>query len=283
MRNAMIRCAVVVAVGLVIVSGKDTWAQTSTSQEVRSFEVISVTGNKLVTRESSGTREYTVPADFRFDIGGKQVPVSALRPGMKGTATFTTTITSTPVYVTEIRQAEVLQASANSLLVRGPDGFRMWSPGEVEKRGITIMKDGRPVEFSNLRKGDRLTATIVTEGPPRTLTETQVKAVLETPVEAIASGASAAAKAGTDAAAAARTAATDAAAVTKAAASDAAAATKAAASDATAAAGEAAEAAQSAATEAVASSGLSLPVIVGIGIALVALVWYFMTRRQRRA
>jgi hypothetical protein len=275
MRNALIRCAVVVAVGLVVASGERTWAQTSTSRDVRSFEVISVTGNKLVVRESSGTREYSVPADFRFDIDGKQVPVSALRPGMKGTATFTTTTTSTPVYVTEIREAEVLQASENSLLVRGPDGFRMWSPGEVEKRGITIMKAGRPVEFSDIRKGDRLTATIVTEGPPRILTETQVKAVVEAPVEAVASGASAAAKAGTDAAAAARTAAADAAVATKTAASEAAEATKAAAS-------EAAEAAQSAATGAEASSGLSLPVIVGIGIVLAALVWYAMTRRQRR-
>ena len=101
---------------------------------------------------------------------------------MKGNATFTTITTSTPVYVTEVREAEVIQASGNSLLVRGRDGFRMWSPGEAEKRNITVMKDGRPVEFSDLHKGDRLTATIVTAGPPRTLTETQVQAVLTSAV-----------------------------------------------------------------------------------------------------
>jgi hypothetical protein len=54
-----------------------------------------------------------------FTIGGKQVPVSEVKPGMSGTATITTTTTVTPVLVTEVRDGEVLQATGNSLLIKG--------------------------------------------------------------------------------------------------------------------------------------------------------------------
>ena len=111
MRNAVNRFGVIVVVALVWVAAETASAQRTTSTDVRSFEVVTVEGNKLVVKEASGTREYTVPEDFRFDVDGKKVAVSALKPGMKGKATFTTITTSTPVYVTEVREAEVIQSS----------------------------------------------------------------------------------------------------------------------------------------------------------------------------
>ena len=48
-------------------------AQTTTSVDMGSFEVISVDGNKLVVRNEKGTHEYTVPNDFRFTVDGKQL------------------------------------------------------------------------------------------------------------------------------------------------------------------------------------------------------------------
>ena len=155
--------------------------QQSTSTEVKNFEVVSVDGNKVVVKGEQGAQEITVPEDFRVTVDGKSVSVRELRPGMKGSATITTTTTVTPVYVTEVRNAEVVQASASSIIVRGQNGFQMYTEGDVEKRGIKIFKNGRPVSFSDLHTRDKLTATIVTEGPPKVVTEREVEARLSSP------------------------------------------------------------------------------------------------------
>ena len=92
-------------VGLLIGSAS---AQTTSTTETKQFEVISVDGNQLVIRNASGTKEYTVPEDFRFDVDGKQLSVHDLKPGMKGTATVTTIKTVHPVTVTEVKNGQVM-------------------------------------------------------------------------------------------------------------------------------------------------------------------------------
>jgi hypothetical protein len=156
-------------------------AQKTTVSQVRRFQVVSVDGNKVVVKGQRGSQEITVPDDFRFTVNGKKISVHELKPGMRGSATITTTTTTTPVYTTEVRNAEVVQASANSVIVRGPKGFQMYTEGEVAKRGIKVYKNGRPVTFSDLHAGDKLTATIVTEGPPKVVTQREVQARLANP------------------------------------------------------------------------------------------------------
>ncbi len=165
-------------VGAVCLTGVISAQQKTTTTEMKNFEVISVDGNKLVLRGAEGSKEFTVSDDFRFDIGGQKMSVHDLKPGMKGTATITTTTTVTPVTVTEVRNAEVIQASGGSVLVRGQNGYRNFTQGDVEKRNITIIRDGKPVDISQLSVGDRLTATIVTEKPPKIMTEQQVQATI---------------------------------------------------------------------------------------------------------
>ena len=171
--------AVIVAVALEFALAGNASAQTTTTVDAGNFEVISVDGNKLVVRNEKGTHEYTVPDDFRFTVDGKQLSVSDLRAGMKGTATVTTTTTIRPVVVTEVREAEVLRASDLSVTVREAGGdTRRFTQAELGDRGIRIVRDGQPVRIAELQRGDKLTATIITNGPPAVLTEREVQATL---------------------------------------------------------------------------------------------------------
>ena len=174
------------AVAVIVTVGTLSAAQT-TSTEVRKFTVISVEGNKLIARDQNGTQEITVPTDFRFTVAGKPLTVSELKPGMTGTATITTTTTVKPVFVTEVKEGTVVQNNGGSILVRTPEGFKNFTEGDIEKRGVKIYKYGKPVEFSDLRPGNKLTATIVTEKAPEILTERQVVATI-TPETAKAAG-----------------------------------------------------------------------------------------------
>ena len=72
-----------------LIAGVATAQVTTATQktEVIKFEVISVDGNTIVVRDQTGTREVTVPDDFRFTVDGKSMSVHELTPGMKGTAT----------------------------------------------------------------------------------------------------------------------------------------------------------------------------------------------------
>ncbi len=173
-------CQIFVWVALGLAFAGAPLAQTTTATNVRNFEVISVDGNKLVVRDDKAAQEITVPDDFRFTVDGKKLSVSELKPGMKGTATITTTTTIKPVYVTEVREGTVLKAGPSAITVLDQEGFRKrFTQDQLDQRGIQIVKDGRVMRIGELKEGDKLTATIVSQVAPVVVTEQEVQATLD--------------------------------------------------------------------------------------------------------
>jgi hypothetical protein len=161
-----------------LTAGISSAQTTSTASEVKKFEVIAVDGNDLVVRLPEGTRQINVPPGFIFTVNGKPLSVGDLIPGMSGTATITTTTTVTPVTVTEVKSGTVALVSGTAVYVRTPEGVRLFTQSELDKRGVKIFVDGKPRAVSELHEGNRLTATIVTTKPPTIVTEKEVQASL---------------------------------------------------------------------------------------------------------
>jgi hypothetical protein len=198
MTRAAIR--LVLCGALVYLTAAVTVAQTSTTSETKKFQVIAVDGNQLVVKLPEGTRELTVPEDFRFNIDGQMLSVHDLKPGMAGTATITTRTTSVPVTVTEVKDGVVAKALGTSIIVATGGAYKMFSQSDIDKRGVKIMRSGQPAQISDFRENDRITATIITSKPPRVMTEKEVNATL---ARGASAGAGAGAGAGAPAAAAA--------------------------------------------------------------------------------
>jgi LPXTG-motif cell wall-anchored protein len=182
------------AVAMVAFMAGAVSAQTrTTSTELKQFEVVSVDGNRVVVKGEEGAREITVADDFRLTVDGQPIAVRDLRPGMKGTARITTTTVVIPVQVTEVKNGEVVKVVGSSVIVRTPEGNKMFSESDVSKRGVKITIDGKPVALSDLREGTKLTATIVTTGTPRVMTEREVDAAIQSAARAEAPAPTAAA------------------------------------------------------------------------------------------
>jgi LPXTG-motif cell wall-anchored protein len=187
MTRVMKTAALAVAV-LCGTAGAPLAQETQTSSETKTFEIIAVEGNKLDVRLPEGTKELTVPDDFRFTVNGQPLSVSELKPGMKGTATITTRTTTTPVTVTEVKNGTVVKRSGGTLIVRTPEGVKSFTQGDADKRGVKMVRDGKPAELSDFREGDQLSATIITTRPPRVMTEREVQAIVPTAAPTAGSG-----------------------------------------------------------------------------------------------
>jgi len=141
--------SVLLALAITLLGAGAATAQDKTQKaEVLKFEVITVAGNTLVVRDMTGTRELTVPDDFRFTVDGRPMSVHDLKAGMKGTATVTTTTTITPVYVTQVKKGTVVRQVGTSVHVRTDEGVRWFKKADIDKRGVQIFMDGKPVRVT---------------------------------------------------------------------------------------------------------------------------------------
>lgn len=179
---------------LALLSPIATHAQTTVTARESNFEIIAVDGNNLVVRDQLGTRELTVPPDFRFTVDGKSLAVGDLHAGMKGTAMITTTTIERPVYVTTVKSGTVTNQTGRSVVIKednnGP--VRRFTQTETDARGIRLYMEGKPIQIRDLNRGDRISATIVTAGKPEILTVKAVDAQLAAPEAAPSPAATAA-------------------------------------------------------------------------------------------
>ena len=180
MRRAMSRVVLAAAVLCATAAVSLAEQTTTSSTQTKTFEVLAVDGNQLIVKLPEGTRELTVADDFRFNVNGQQLSVHELKAGMKGDATITTRTTVTPVSVTEVKNGTVVQSTGSSILVRTAEGFKSFTQGDIDKRGVKIMRDGKPATVADFHQGDVLTATIITSKPPRVMSEREVNATLAT-------------------------------------------------------------------------------------------------------
>jgi RNase P/RNase MRP subunit p29 len=166
MKN-VIKALVVV---LLLVPAAAIMAQSSTV-EVKSGEVISVYGDQLVVKMSTGeVKSITVPAGFMFKVDGVDTPLADLKPGTMLTAAVTTTTTPEVVRTVKIKNGEVIKVVGSNLWVR--------TEGQIKSleipAGFTFTQDGKQVTVDKLRVGTLLTAEIVYKSE-KMLTEKDVQ------------------------------------------------------------------------------------------------------------
>src|SRR4051812_1835011 len=98
--------------------------QSSNDVQIRSGEVVYVSGNDLVVKTENGQlKHFTVPEGATAEVDGKQVSVHDLKPGMKLQQTITTT--TTPVSVKTVRtiRGQVVNVHPPvSVVLKLPDG-----------------------------------------------------------------------------------------------------------------------------------------------------------------
>jgi hypothetical protein len=153
-----------------------TLAQETITTEIRNGEVVAVYGNHVVVRTAQGEhKEFDIPDDFRFDMDGKQLSVHDLKPGMKLTAVITTRSQPMPVVAYEKIEGTVMRVMHNKVWLREKDGIKTYTP----PADFLIEVEGKKVPVTQLQPGMKVSATVVSTGPPEIVSESEMKVYAE--------------------------------------------------------------------------------------------------------
>ena len=166
------RNLIIALVAVVAMSAGAAAAQTTT-YEIKQGTVLHVDGNHLYVKMADGSvRDAEVPSDFLFEVDGRKVPVSALKPGTKLTQTISTTTTPEVVKTVEVREAEVIQRKGETLIIRRADGTLNMITGVPDN--FHLYRNGKPVPIEALSGGDKVTAHIIHK-ETRIITEEEMR------------------------------------------------------------------------------------------------------------
>ena len=135
---------------------------------VKNAEVIHVSGHRVVVELEDGKFELlNLANDTTFQIDGKDVPVHELRPGTKLSQEIHTI--STPQEVTTLRtvNGEVFQINGPHLILSFPGGK---AKSYTVPEGTVFHVDGQDKSVFDIRKGMKISATVLTVEPLQSVT-----------------------------------------------------------------------------------------------------------------
>jgi len=165
-------------------TGTTTTESTSVTHRVKAGTVVSVDGNKVVLKESDGVHEYNLPDGFKFELDGRNVGVDEIKPGMKVGAVITDKVTTRKVMITQVASATVMQVAPGGIVVKTSKGeLKSYDFKDSAGNDVYMVKDGKEIPLSSVKKGDRLTGTLVSTLPPTITTERTAQARAVSPAE----------------------------------------------------------------------------------------------------
>lgn len=169
--NRMKLASLLVILSLVVAGA--AFAQTTQTVVKKEVEIVWVSGNSVTFLMDGKVMQRDVPADFKVNVDGKDVPVSALTPGQKVQLEQTTTTRVIPSKdVTTIRNGVVVNVTGQTLIYReGNKQKKIVVPTDFK-----FKVDGKLVGPEGLSEGMKLTATIVTESKGVTTSAKELKA-----------------------------------------------------------------------------------------------------------
>jgi hypothetical protein len=159
----IVRMVLVLLVSLLLAQGARAQL---VDTKIENGEVVYIEGNALVVKYANGElRQFEMPENSKFSVDGKDMTVHELKPGMKLTTVFSTTVEPRLVdTVKVIDMGTVWKIIGSNLIITTPGGenkmYRVPSGGSVTIGGVEKSLD-------QLHPGDLLTATVVvTRGYP---------------------------------------------------------------------------------------------------------------------
>jgi hypothetical protein len=140
--------------------------------QVRSGEVVYVSGNDLVVKTDDGqVKHIKVPEGAKATVDGQQVSIGDLKPGMKLQQTITTTSTPETVKTVRTIKGQVVRVQAPvSVVLKLPDGSNKFY--KIPK-GQKFDINGKETDAFGLKKGMNVTATAITERPDTMIAQTR--------------------------------------------------------------------------------------------------------------
>ncbi len=172
-KTSLCRLSLVMAASMALTLALTAQVQTQTESTpgtatrqvtVERAEVVSVAGNNLIVKMQDGQiRDFTVPESARVTVDGKQLGIHDLKPGMKLQRTITTTTIPRTVTKVETVTGTVWQVHPPSSVILTLANGQNQQFKIPEGQKFTV--DGKETDVYGLRRGQKVSATRITEVP----------------------------------------------------------------------------------------------------------------------